>query len=580
MPIAHLPVITAAIDALGITEALDEALPIDPRSKVSDTDCVKIMLANTLCGRCALLHMPEWLERVDGQQLVPEGATPELFNDQRLASCLDRIHAYGTDNLLSLMAKRYLATEPEGEYIAHLDHTTIALTGDYESAHQMAQPRPAHGYSKDHKPHFKQLLFGLVLAGSANVPVAATMLSGNTAESKANRLHLDKLASLMPSPDSVTLVADCKLVDGETLGALHQHGMHFVSMLPSTFNIRSELIERVRVSGEPLDFVLEGAARSKKSPARTYWAKSFQEPVLIGKKGGEKQPEGKAVMHRFVVVRSDEHAPGLAGPVQRSLESDLGNYERALKALTKAEFACEPDARSAIAALQQRLKLHDANLAPVQVSKPVKRRGPGRPRKDEIREERTYFQIQETAPPTRDTELVERADFHARHFVLITNHLDEEAWPDERVLREYRAQQVIEGHTGFRWLKNMALVAPIFLHLPTRIAALGLIFVMALMVRNYIQATIRTGLKATGTTIPDRLDRPTQKPTMETAMRHLAAVVTTTIYIGDRWVEKRVQGLTPAGRHILKLLGLDEDVYLKPPGSRKWRRVCHRMAEM
>ena len=157
--------------------------------------------------------------------------------------------------------------------------------------------------------------------------------------------------------------------------------------------------------------------------------------------------------------------------------------------------------------------------------------------------------------------------------MLLTHHLDECAWPDSRILREYRAQQVIEGHTGFRWLKDVALVAPIFLQLPTRIAALGLVFVLALMVRNYIQATIRAGLQVQGTSLPDRLDRPTQKPTMETAMRQLAAVVTTRVHIGDQFVEKRVQGLTDAGRQVLALLGLDEG-FISSRRARENGREC------
>jgi transposase len=211
---------------------------------------------------------------------------------------------------------------------------------------------------------------------------------------------------------------------------------------------------------------------------------------------------------------------------------------------------------------------------------PERRPKAGRPRKDEVRQVRSVVRVEEVEPPKPNTELLEREEFHARHFVLVTDHLDEEEWPDGRVLREYRSQLVIEGHTGFRWLKNVALVAPMFLHLPSRIAALGVIFILALMVRNYIQATIRAGLEAQKKTLPDRLDRPTQKPTMETAMRQLAAVVTTTIYLGERRVEKRVQGLTEGGRLVLALLGLDEDVFLRPAGTRKWGRVCHGMGGM
>jgi transposase len=579
-PAQHSPLIAAVVDAIGITDVFETALPMDPRSTVSHADCVKVMIANILCGRCALLAMPAWLAQVDAEQLFTPGATPEMFNDQRLASTLDHIHRVGTDNLMSLVATGYLQAEPQDGYIVLLDHTSLSLWGDYDSAHQLALPRPAYGYSKAYKPHLKQLLFGMSLAGSANVPVTASMVCGNTAESKANRLQLDKIAQLMPDPGSVTLVADCKLVDGPTLRELHRQEIHFVSMLPATYKLRAELIERVRSSGEPLPFALQGPARSKNSPGRTYRAKSFPEPMVIGEKSPKGDEAPRSVTLRFVVVESDDVEPAGGGVVARSVDAEVRRYNRLKKQLLEEEFACEPDAQSAIDKLQDQLSLHSVNLAPVQVSKPVKREGPGRPPKDEVREYRTFVQVQELAPPEVSAERVERDDFHARHFVLVTDHLEESEWPDERVLREYRSQQVIEGHTGFRWLKNVALVAPIFLHLPTRIAALGLIFARALMVRNYIPATIRAGLTAQKAAIPDRLNRPTQKPTMETAMRQLATASTTTIFIGDRKVEKRVQGLTEAGRLVLSLLGLDEDIYLKPPGSRKWGRVCHGMGEM
>src|SRR5699024_2668400 len=63
----------------------------------------------------------------------------------------------------------------------------------------------------------------------------------------------------------------------------------------------------------------------------------------------------------------------------------------------------------------------------------------------------------------RDEAAIDKARFHARHFVLATDHLDRATWSDERILQEYRHQHMIEGHTGFRWLKGVAEVAPILL---------------------------------------------------------------------------------------------------------------------
>jgi hypothetical protein len=70
------------------------------------------------------------------------------------------------------------------------------------------------------------------------------------------------------------------------------------------------------------------------------------------------------------------------------------------------------------------------------------------------------------APPTsieQDSacppDAIEQAKLYARHFVLITDHLDEEAWTDQQVFAEYRKQHLIENHSGIRWLKSEAFGA-------------------------------------------------------------------------------------------------------------------------
>lgn len=67
---------------------------------------------------------------------------------------------------------------------------------------------------------------------------------------------------------------------------------------------------------------------------------------------------------------------------------------------------------------------------------------------------------------TRDEAKIEIERFHAAHFVLITDQLSAKRWPDHRIFSTWRGQQTIEGHAGFRWLKNVAQVAPVFLKLP------------------------------------------------------------------------------------------------------------------
>ena len=53
----HLPLLREAIDRLGIRDVIDDLLPPDRRSEVSDGDCVTLMIANILHGRVALYNM-------------------------------------------------------------------------------------------------------------------------------------------------------------------------------------------------------------------------------------------------------------------------------------------------------------------------------------------------------------------------------------------------------------------------------------------------------------------------------------------------------------------------------------------
>src|SRR3954469_22891659 len=93
VPVAHLPVIRALIDELGIHAIIDAALPQHPLSRVSDADCVVAMMLNILCGRVALFRMDHWVGRTDVELLLGVGREADAFDDNRLAAALDHIDA-------------------------------------------------------------------------------------------------------------------------------------------------------------------------------------------------------------------------------------------------------------------------------------------------------------------------------------------------------------------------------------------------------------------------------------------------------------------------------------------------------
>lgn len=97
----HLPLVREAISELGIDRVLDEVLPPDPRMKVTDADCVALMILNVLHGRVALYHMADWLSGTDAAVLLGPDCPAASFTDTRLAETLDRIFEAGTDDVLS-----------------------------------------------------------------------------------------------------------------------------------------------------------------------------------------------------------------------------------------------------------------------------------------------------------------------------------------------------------------------------------------------------------------------------------------------------------------------------------------------
>jgi len=525
------------------------------------------MLLNILEGRVALYNMEKWLARTDAELLFGRNCSSNAFNDTRLAVCLDRIAEHGTDNILAKIVTGFLSRENQSSTrIIHNDTTSIKLLGAHDDPN--AQPQPARGHSKDRRPALKQLIFGLALDGAVGVPLTCSMLAGNTSDHTANRLHLDKLARVLPADDEATIVADCKLVDPVTLGKLLIEGFHFVSLLPATYKLRHDLIEQVRVEQTELPELHRSAGRTKASPPRVYRGRSVVRDFKVTwpQTSDDKPADHELVPLRFLVVEPSQRAEQEEAAWARKLEGEHKRFETSMRALTKRTFSCTADALEALAPIVNKLAYHAHHVEIVEQTLTQPRPKRGRPRKDAPPPPTSLvFRVVQRAPLTPHDEAIEKLRFHSRYYVLVSDHVDQDTWPDDRLLAEYRHQHMIEGHTGSRWLKNVAAVAPVLLHSPARIAALGLVFVLALMVRNYVQFTLRRRLPDTGETVPDRLNKPTQSPTTETAFLSFAAATVLITHNPVNGLRRSILKLTEAARTVLRMLDIDESVFTDPP---------------
>jgi len=571
-PVGHLPLIRAAIDDLGITAVINAHCPKHAQARVSDADCMVLLLLNILSGRVALHRMNDWLDRTDAELLLGPDRPAEAFHDTRLGVALDHLHAAGVDTILGDIVDGYLRRPGLPlTFSVHQDTTSISVFGAYEDAEG---PVPTFGFSKDHRPDLRQLIFGLTLHGATAVPLLGTVFDGNTSDVTANRHHLAEIAKRLPAPEEVTFVGDCKLIDAETVAQILDLRMHFISLLPDTFDLRRRVVEATweaepDVTRWPELLVRPG--RTKADPEDQWRGWSAEHPFPLRRYDAEKNAVTETRDLRFLVVYSTSAQRRFDEALEPRIKKEREAITQIEARIVRQPLSCREDAARVAERHRADLRFHTAQPVIEAVERPIKRAHAGRPKRDEPTPTETVWIVRLALQ--RDDDAIAVSRRVASCFVLLTDHMDREAWPDVEVLATYKRQHIVEGTTGFHWLKGPAAVAPVFLKTPARISALGLVLLLALMVRNHIQFSLRSALKDNDDTLQQPFTKKQiQNPTTEVALVHFGGMCTYQLRDVDGSTRRSFSELRPEAAKILRLLGFDADIFVIPPNGRARRR--------
>ena len=141
-------------------------------------------------------------------------------------------------------------------------------------------------------------------------------------------------------------------------------------------------------------------------------------------------------------------------------------------------------------------------------------------------------------------------------FVLASNDIYLEP---EVMLNYYKGQQTVER--GFRFLKDKCFhVSEVFLKKEERIEALCMIMVLSLLIYSFAEWRLRERLKETGLTVPDQLNKPTQRPTMRWVFEMFIGVILSVVVDRGRII-KIIVNLSALQTTILRLMGKDCENY-------------------
>jgi transposase len=519
-----LGIVAGLIDEIGIVAYINEKLGTDPREKVSAGIIVKAMLLNGLGFISSPLYMFEqFFTGIATEHLLGTGIKPAHLNDDRLGEVLDQLHEQGLSEIflgISLSAAQKFGVSVSA---AHLDSTSFHLHGQYEAEalcepdqdSAVAEPRAieiTYGYSRDHRPDLKQFVMNLICTGDGDIPLWLEMASGNQSD-KAKFTEILGAFQAQWHFDGLC-VADSALYSQDNLQAMSS--LNWLTRVPLTLKVAQQSIEE---------------------------ATDFQASELQGYKIAQSSSDYAGVKQRWLIVESDKRRTSDLEQLEKQRDNAQKQAQQQLKKLCAQEFACEADALMAAQTLSQALPWHDLSNCAVDAKNHYERAG-----KPAVSDTPVRVSYALNAMLKPDEDKITRYRQRAGRFILATNVLDRAALSADEVLKEYKGQQGTER--GFRFLKDpLFFASSVFLKTPKRIAALGLIMALCLLVYSLGQRQLRQALSQATQTIPNQLGKPTDTPTLRWVFQCFMAV---------HWVVisgvKQIVNLTPERRHILKFL--------------------------
>ena len=525
--------------------------------------CVEAMVVSVLdSGRVTLYEMENWVRKLPVEQYWGSEVTAGHFSDDRLATTLDTLWEVGLESVFGRVMAHSLTRFGLTVERLHSDGSTVTLQGAYQLPEGEPGPQPLRGFSKDNDRDCKQLVIGATVQQDG-IPLAFGLYDGNTTDQPIYRAHMEAIATAMRGSATTTFIADCKLCDQYCLGALYKQNLHVITLIPRPHSGHDKSLEAaLAVPWQEWPVVEERASRTSDETTefRCRAVPVDMQLAVPGIPNAKNEPtyQTKTVTWTAIAVHSSLLVRVHTADLKAKWNKELAGLEQAAKTLHKERFETEELANDAAARCLKTTKVKgwkvDARIKSESAALP---RGRGRPKQDQPRATTQVWRAELSFEP--DEQRRETALENAGLFVLVTSRPLSETFTARDVLQQYREQHQVE--TAFRWLKQPGAVAPMFLHKPSRLAALGLVFALALAVYRIIQHRVRTALANKCQTIPGNNRQPTSKPTTAVLVK-LFSDVHRIVMQTPAGLRIWLQGLTPAHELVLTILELPVDLGL------------------
>ncbi len=534
-----VPMIKHYMDEMGMYEIFDRYIPNSPGCDVKPAQVLCTMITNILVDSTPLYRVNEWLgEYMDGKTESLDLANK--YNDDRLGRTSDALYRADRASLMAEMSAAAIRVHDLETKEIHNDSTTISFSGAYEAQDPQAV-QLEHGHNKDHRPDYKQVVFGLNITEDGHVPISFQLFNGSRADVTTHIPNWDQLREFLGDEEFI-YVADCKLCSSENMDHIAGKGGQFITILPKN---RKEATEF-------RDSLMEGAAIDWKEGYTTENSRKKGQWIVYKTYEGGNSREG----YRIIWV----HSSSKEAQDRNTRERQIAKAEQALEDLSsklnKYYLKTRQEIETAAAkACQGVSEFLNVKITEEKITKCIKE-GRGRPgpnstyREEEQRLYSLHWQ--------RDEQAIEKVAKTDGIFPLITNVTK---LPAVEVLRIYKRQPFLEKR--FYTKKSVLEVAPVFLQKNERIEAMVFLYFIALMIVSLIERNMRREMERESIEslpiLPSKLS--TKTPTWNNIRYFFRNVHLALVVNGQQVLQSSVKGVTGLHQRLLKLLKVPLHIY-------------------
>jgi transposase len=541
-----LPLVNHFIRRLSLIELLDRHVPTtDRRCAVPHALALGVLLRSIVVEREPIYRE---VETVHGFAPALYGLSAEELrhlSDDRLGRALDRL--FDTDRAGLLTAVVLAVAQQFGVKFEelHNDSTSIRFCGQYrhqpETVRGRRPPRIVFGYSKDHRPDLKQLLFILTTAGDGGVPVQFRIADGNTNDSITHLQTWNTLKAVAGRTDFL-YVADSKLCSHGNLDTIHRAGGRFVTVLPRSRQEDRQFRKWVQTNTPPWQLLWDRPDPRGREGPRDQWY-LYRDPIG--------SMEAWPIVWVWSTLLTTRQRASRQRRIAASIEALTALRERIRSPRARIRGAARIDLEVEKILEHYHVRRYVKLSRTVRAEHAFKQTRRGRPGPDTSYRRITHRRYD--LEWTIDAAAVAYDEKSDGVYPLITND------------RTLTPQQVLEAHKGqprlekrFEQLKTVHEIAPVFLKNPSRIEAFFTVYFLALLIQALIERELRQAMRR------ERLkalplypeERSCAWPTTEQVLRLFSHAERHVLSRAGRTIQIFEAKFTPLQCQVLELLGV------------------------